>query len=70
MPNTSEAQERSICSMYRDGVSLPTLQKAFGMEAEEIIRVLHRHGVVEQEPGEGWEEFVARVQEDVKHRAA
>lgn len=67
---TNDAQERSICSMYRDGVSLPTLERAFGMDEEAIIRVLHRHGAVQQDPGEGWDEFVSRIRDDVKHQAA
>ncbi|HEV2150240.1 MAG TPA: hypothetical protein VGR37_22770 [Longimicrobiaceae bacterium] len=70
MQNSNDTQEQSICSMYRDGVSLPTLERAFGMGTEEIIRVLHRHGAVQQEPGEGWDEFVDRIRDDVKHQAA
>lgn len=70
MSNTNVAREQSICSMYQDGVSLATLEKAFGIGAEEIIRVLHRHGVVQQEAGEDWDAFVARIREDVGHQVA
>ena len=45
VPN--DLQEHSICSMYRDGVSLHTLQVAFDRSADGIIEVLRRHGVVE-----------------------
>jgi pyrroloquinoline quinone (PQQ) biosynthesis protein C len=68
VPN--DLQEHSICSMYRDGVSLHTLEVAFDKSAEEIIEALHRHGVVAQDRGESWESFVARIQEDVKHKVA
>ena len=67
VPN--DLQEHSICSMYRDGVSLHTLEVAFDRSVEEIIEVLHRHGVVERDPGESWEDFVARIRDDVKHEA-
>lgn len=70
MPVPNDFQEHSICSMYRDGVSLRTLEVAFDRSADEIIQVLHRHGVVEPAPDEGWDAFVARVKDDVKHRAA
>lgn len=70
MTDTNGAQEQSICSMYADGVSLATLERAFGMAAEEIIRVLHRHGIVEKDETESWEAFVARIRDDVKHQAA
>jgi hypothetical protein len=65
-----DLQEYSICSMYRDGVSLRSLEVAFDRSQEELIRVLSRHGVVRPEPGESWEALVDRVRDDVKHRAA
>lgn len=68
VPN--ELQEHSICSMYRDGVSLHTLGVAFDRSADEIIAVLRRHRVVEPQPGESEDAFLARVREDVKHQAA
>lgn len=68
VPN--DLQEHSICSMYRDGVSLHTLEVAFDKSADEIIRVLHRQGVVEPAADEGWDAFVARIKDDVKHQAA
>ena len=68
VPN--DLQEHSICSMYRDGVSLHTLEVAFDRNADEIIEVLRRHGVVEPQPGESDDAFLARVREDVKHQAA
>lgn len=40
------------------------------MAAEEIIRVLHRHGIVEEDETESREAFVARIRDDVKHQAA
>lgn len=69
MSHETDPQEQSICSMYQDGVSLRTLRIAFGTEDEEIIRVLHRNGVIEPREGESWEEFVARIRDDVKHAA-
>src|SRR5688500_8319263 len=66
----SDTQEQTICSMYRDGTSLRTLELAFEKSFEEIIGILHRNGVVRQEEGESWEAFVERVREDVKHGAA
>lgn len=68
VPN--DLQEHSICSMYRDGVSLHTLEVAFDRTAEEIIHVLRRQGVVEPKPGESDQAFLARVRDDVKHQAA
>lgn len=68
VPN--DLQEHSICSMYRDGVSLHTLEVAFDRTPEEIIDVLRRRGVVEPVPGESAEAFVARVRDDLKHQAA
>ena len=68
VPN--DLQEHSICSMYRDGVSLHTLEVAFDRSADEIIEVLRRQGVVEPHPGESEDAFRTRVREDVKHRAA
>lgn len=70
MNRLNDPQEQSICSMYEDGTSLRTLVNAFGMSDEQIIRVLEKNGVVEQRDGERWEEFVARVREDVKHQTA
>ncbi len=70
MAITNDTEARSICSMYEDGVSLATLEKAFGLGSEEIIRVLHDHGVVQQDEGESWEAFVERIREDVKHQVA
>lgn len=66
---SNHAQEESLCSMYREGVSLRTLRIAFDKSDEEIIEILHRHGVVQPEPGESWEDFVRRIREDVKHAA-
>ena len=68
VPN--DLQEHSICSMYRDGVALRTLEVAFDRSDEEIIEVLRRHGVIEPDPGESWDNFVDRVRQDVKHEAA
>lgn len=65
-----DLQEYSICSMYRDGVSLHTLQVAFDRSQEELIRVLNRRGVIRPDPGESWEALVERVRDDVKHHAA
>ncbi|HEX8692357.1 MAG TPA: hypothetical protein VF746_08070 [Longimicrobium sp.] len=66
---SSESREQSICSMYRDGVSLRTLEVAFGMSDAEIIEVLRRNGVVEPDRGESEEAFVERIRHDVKHAA-
>jgi len=70
MAEPGSAQEQSICEMYRDGSSFRTLELAFGMSTEEIIGVLHRNGVVQQEEGESWQDFVARIKEDVGHTSA
>lgn len=69
MSETMDTQVESIVSMYRDGVSLRTLEIAFGRTAEEIIRVLHDAGAVRRLEGENWDAFVARIREDVKHAA-
>ena len=69
MHESTEGRERSICSMYRDGVSLRTLQLAFGMSPVEIVDVLRRRGVVEPDPGESEARFLDRVLHDVKHAA-
>ena len=66
----TDLQEHSICSMYRDGVSLHTLEVAFDRTEEEIIDVLCRRGVVRPGAGESREALVARVKDDVKHQAA
>lgn len=68
MSEWSSAQEQSLCDMYRDGASLRTLELAFGVGTEQIIGILHRNGVVQQDPGESWEAFVERVRQDVKHQ--
>ena len=70
MPVPTDLQEHSICSMYRDGVSLHTLEIAFDKSEEEIIEVLCRRGVVKAAPGETREALLARVRDDVKHQAA
>ena len=70
MTESTNAQEQAICAMYRDGASLRTLEVAFDKSDEEIIRILHGNGVVQQNEGESWEAFVARVREDVKHETA
>ena len=62
--------EHSICSMYRDGVSLHTLEVAFDKTEEELVDVLCRRGVVKPAPGESREALLARVRDDVKHQAA
>ena len=69
MAESIEAREQSICSMYRDGVSLRTLQAAFGTGELAIIDVLRSHGVVAPEPGESEAAFLDRVRHDVKHAA-
>ena len=66
---TTGAREQSICDMYRGGVSLRTLEVAFGMSDAEIIEVLRRHAVVEPDPGESEDAFVERIRHDVKHAA-
>ena len=66
----TDLQEHSMCSMYRDGVSLHTLQVAFDRSEEEIVEVLCRRGVVDVTPGESREALLARVRDDVKHQAA
>jgi hypothetical protein len=70
MPVPTDLQEHSMCSMYRDGVSLHTLEVAFDRSDEEIIEVLCRRGVLAPGPGESRERFVSRIREDVSHRAA
>jgi hypothetical protein len=70
MGGSVDAREQSIISMYRSGVSLRTLQVAFGMSDLQIIDVLRAHGVVEPDPGEGEAQFVDRIRHDVKHAAA
>jgi hypothetical protein len=67
MAETMTARDQSICSMYRNGVSLRTLQAAFGMGELEIIQVLRANGVVEPEPGESEARFLDRIRDDVKH---
>ena len=67
MPELSQAEQDSLCSMYRDGVALRTLQVAFSLTTEGVIEVLERNGVVEPEPGESREAFLSRVRSDVKH---
>lgn len=69
MEETIHAEEQSIVAMYRGGVSLRTLEIAFGKTVDEIIEILHRHGAVERQAGESWDDFLARVREDVKHAA-
>ncbi|HEX2092885.1 MAG TPA: hypothetical protein VHG28_10805 [Longimicrobiaceae bacterium] len=64
----NNTEEQAICSMYRDGVSLRTLEVAFGRSDTEIIEVLERNGVVEPEAGESREAFVERIRNDVKHQ--
>jgi hypothetical protein len=66
----TDLQEHSICSMYRDGVSLHTLEVAFDKSEEELVEVLCRRGVVKPAPGETREALLARVRDDVKHQAA
>ena len=66
----TDLHEHSICSMYRDGVSLHTLQVAFDKSDEELIEVLNRHGVVARGANESWEAFVRRIRDDLKHEAA
>ncbi|MBW3628609.1 MAG: hypothetical protein KY464_04850 [Gemmatimonadetes bacterium] len=70
MTEPTSAQEQAMCAMYRDGASLRTLEVAFDRPDEEIIRILHDNGVVQRNEGEGWEAFVGRVREDVKHETA
>lgn len=70
MAESIEAREQSICKMYRDGVSLRTLQTAFEMGELEIINVLRRHGAVRPNPGESEARFLDRVRNDVKHALA
>jgi hypothetical protein len=62
--------EHSICSMYRDGVSLHTLEVAFDRTDEQIVEVLVRRGVLRPNAGESRESLLARVRDDVKHQAA
>jgi hypothetical protein len=62
--------EHSICSMYRDGVSLHTLEVAFDRTDEEIVDVLVRRGVLRPKPGESRAALLDRVRDDVKHQAA
>ena len=69
MAESTEGREQSICSMYRDGVSLRTLETAFEMSDTEIIGVLRRHGVVQPDPGESEDQFLERIRHDVKHAA-
>ena len=66
----TDLQEHSICSMYRDGVSLHTLEVAFDRGEEEIVEVLCRRGVVMPAQGESRAALLARVREDEKHQAA
>lgn len=69
MGGSNDAREQSICSMYRGGVSLRTLEAAFGLGELEIIAVLRRNGVVHPEPGESEAAFLDRIRHDVKHAA-
>ena len=69
MGGSVDAREQSIVSMYRGGVSLRTLQVAFGMTDLQIIGVLRSHGVVEPDPGESEAHFLDRIRHDVKHAA-
>lgn len=62
--------EHSICSMYRDGVSLHTLEVAFDRSEAELVDVLVRRGVLRPNAGESREALLARVRDDVKHQAA
>ena len=70
MTEHANTQERTLCAMYRDGASLRTLALAFDRSEEQVVEVLHRNGVVRREEGESWEDFVARIREDVKHSSA
>ena len=65
MPVPTDLQEHSICSMYRDGVSVRMLQVAFNRSGEEIVEVLCRRGVLQPCP-DGTQE----ARDDVKHQAA
>jgi hypothetical protein len=67
MAEDTESRDRSICSMYRDGVSLRTLEVAFGLGESDIIGVLRRGCHLEQRPGESDADFVERIRQDVKH---
>lgn len=69
MPELSQAEQESLCSMYRDGVALRTLEVAFGLSTDQVIEVLERSEVVQPEPGESRDAFLARVRQDVKHQA-
>jgi hypothetical protein len=66
----TDLQEHSICSMYRDGVSLRRLEVAFDRSGEEIVEVLCRRGVLRLAPGETRESILCRIREEVKHQAA
>jgi hypothetical protein len=69
MAESTNARDQSICSMYRGGVSLRTLQAAFGLGELELIDVLRANGVVKPEPGESEGRFLDRIRHDVKHAA-
>lgn len=67
MSEPNESLARSVCSMYRRGTSLRTLQSAFGLDEAEIIGVLRAGSAVVPEPGESEDHFLDRVRHDVKH---
>lgn len=70
MAQLSDAQQQSLCDMYRDGASFRTLETAFGLDSEQIIEVLLQNGVVRQNEGESRDAFVDRIRQDVAHESA
>jgi hypothetical protein len=70
MAELSNAQEQSLCDMYRGGASFRTLELAFGASTDEIIQILQRNGVVQPNPGESTEAFMERIRQDVAHESA
>jgi hypothetical protein len=66
----TDLQEHSICSMYRDGVSIGRLEVAFDRTGEEIVEVLCRRGVLRPGAGEGPESVLSRIRDERQHQAA
>ena len=69
MDELSRIEEQSLCAMYRDGVSLRTLEVGFGLTTGQVVDVLERGGAVRRYPGETHEQMVSRLRQDVKHAA-
>ncbi|MBW3629714.1 MAG: hypothetical protein KY464_10500 [Gemmatimonadetes bacterium] len=66
----TDLQEHSICSMFRDGVSVRMLEVAFDRTGEEIVEVLCRRGVLQPAADESREAILLRIRQDVRHQAA